>query len=42
LAKSLDTPVPEGMTDGMYLCDWEKIGYPEQLHLAFNSLLDFV
>jgi ubiquitin-activating enzyme E1 len=25
----------------MDLCDWEKIGRPELLHLVFNALLEF-
>ena len=41
LKDSLVNPIPPGHTDGMYLCDWEKIGYPEQLHVAFNAVLRF-
>ncbi len=29
-------------TNEMPIASWEKFGIPEQLHLAFNGVLDFV
>jgi ubiquitin-activating enzyme E1 len=39
--QSLNFPCAPGRTD-LDLCDWEKFGRPELLHVAFNAVLEFV
>lgn len=40
LEESLSKPYAPGKTE-LDICDWEKIGRPEQLHLALGALLQF-
>ncbi|KAL4461677.1 hypothetical protein ABPG72_016686 [Tetrahymena utriculariae] len=41
LGESLSKPYAPGKNE-LDICDWEKFGRPEQLHLAFTGLLTFV
>jgi len=40
LEKSLSYPYPPDSKE-MPICSWDKFGYPEQLHVILNGLLDF-
>lgn len=41
LGESISKPYAPGKNE-LDICDWEKFGRPEQLHLAFTGLLAFV
>lgn len=40
LEKSLGYPYPPQSKE-MPICSWDKFGYPEQLHVILNGILDF-